>query len=347
MNSLILIGTAAFILSFLGVAALRGWVQDGGALAIPNARSSHSRPTPIGGGLMIVFVTLLGLTITAFFGLSLVGSEWRFFIAGAMLIAIVGWFDDLHPLPFGLRFFSQGLGAVLIILSFGYLDLVTLPVIDEIKLGWLGLPVTFLLIVGMINANNFMDGIDGLAGLQSVLGGLAWVAIGTALLPATTTRLIGILLGASSLGFLIHNWAPARIFMGDVGSTFIGFTFAVLIIYNGKLDPRLVTLGLLILWPFIWDTSFTFLRRLLRRENVFEAHRTHLYQRLVICGFSHRFVTLLYAGLSLIGIMLGTAWYYGLPLSGIILVVSMPLLVLGLYGFVLLAERRIIGIGTG
>ncbi len=339
MVPLIAIGITAFLLSYLGVWVLRHWAQNGQTLDIPNARSSHTQPTPRGGGLLIVIITLIGLTL---FELSestfLVGGLWAY-VAGGILIAIMGWLDDLRSLPFWLRISSHGLAALLIILFVGYLKEIAFPVIGELSLGWLGIPLTFVLIVGSINAYNFMDGIDGLAGLQATLGGLAWMIIGLTIL-ANTTSLQGILLGASAFGFLIHNWSPARIFMGDVGSTFLGFTFAEIIVLNGDINPRLPVLGILILWPFIFDTSFTLIRRIRLGENIVEAHRSHLYQRLVISGFSHSFVSILYGGLSVVGILLGISWCFGLPGSAMALALTIPLLASGLVGFVFVAERR-------
>ncbi len=337
------IGFTTFLAAYLGVAALRHWAHNGRAVDIPNARSSHTQPTPRGGGLLIVIVTLLGLTI---YGLSKSRSlDWGFgaYMAGAIIIAAIGWLDDLQSVPFWLRIIVQSLAAIMIIIFIGYLNDITFPVAGSITLGWRGIPLTFVLIVGLINAYNFMDGIDGLAGIQAVLGGLAWLVVGLTL-TATPTAVLGILIAASALGFLLHNWSPARIFMGDVGSTFLGFTFAVLIILNGNEDALLAAVGLLFLWPFIFDTSFTLIRRLKRRENIFEAHRTHLYQRLVITGYSHSFVSLLYAGLALVGILLGIAWYMGLPRSDILITITIPLLALGLYSFVILAERGIMGV---
>lgn len=341
--TLIFIGSMAFLFSYLVAALLESWGKRGYALDIPNERSSHVRPMPRGGGLGIVLVTLVGLLIFSLLASDRGVSELWPYIAGALLVAAVGWTDDLQSLPFWLRLLSHGLSAILVILFLGFIDEVTIPVIGDVTFGWLGIPLTFLLIVGLINAYNFMDGIDGMAGLQGTLAGFAWMTIGLILL-SKTTSVTGLLIGAAALGFLIHNWPPSRIFMGDVGSTFLGFTFAVLITVSDDVDSRLVLTGLLILWPFIFDSFFTFLRRLQQRQNIFEAHRTHLYQRLVIGGYSHTFVTLLYALLSLIGILIGIAWYLGLPNSGSILLLGMPLLASGLYGFVLLVERRIIGI---
>ena len=125
-----------------------------------------------------------------------------------------------------------------------------------------------------------------------------------------------------------------------MGSAFLGYSLAVLAVIGGLAYPRLPLAGLLVVWPFVFDTTFTILRRLGRGENIFAAHRSHLYQRLVIAGYSHQAVTLLYSGLALVGLVLALAWVLGLP--GVDwLALGLPgLLSLGLWRFVVRAETR-------
>lgn len=303
------VALTALALSYVGVSCLRRWSERHQVLDIPNERSSHSRPTPIGGGLAIAVVTLVGGWL--FYVLSNQAISWSAFLAytiGAVLIAVVSWLDDLKSLSSRVRFATHGLGAVLAVLGFGYWHTVSVPLLGQLYLGWLGLPITFLWIVGLTNAYNFMDGIDGIAGGQAVVAGLGWAALGW-LSDQPLVGVLGLLLAASCLGFLGHNWPPARIFMGDVGSAFLGYTFAVLPIMAAQSDSHLALIGVLLVWPFVFDTAFTFLRRLCNGENVFAAHRSHLYQRLVIAGRTHRFVTLLYVGLAVVGVVLALAWF--------------------------------------
>jgi Fuc2NAc and GlcNAc transferase len=116
---------------------------------------------------------------------------------------------------------------------------------------------------------------------------------------------------ATNLGFIFHNWQPARIFMGDVGSAYIGFSFAFLTMYAYSIDARLFITGVLFVWPFIFDGAYTLCRRILKKENIFQAHRSHIYQRLVIAGSSHRFVSILYGVFALGGVILALAIYAG------------------------------------
>jgi UDP-N-acetylmuramyl pentapeptide phosphotransferase/UDP-N-acetylglucosamine-1-phosphate transferase len=172
-----------------------------------------------------------------------------------------------------------------------------------------------------------------------MISGVGWMILGT-MTWQPATGLLGMLVAASSTGFLIHNWQPARIFMGDVGSAFLGFTFAFLTLKAGKEAPRLVLAGALLVWPFVFDTAFTFLRRLLKRESVFSAHRSHLYQRLVLSGLSHATVTLLYTGLELIGLLLAILLVRHPQAASGLIIVAIPLLACGLWTFVIFRERK-------
>lgn len=327
------------MIAYIGVANMRRWVAQR-MLDIPNERSSHTRPTPRGGGLLIVLVTLTGLWLAVLlFGVGWTMPTLPAFTLGAALIAVVSWRDDLQPVSNRVRFGAHAIGALLVILLVGYWQLIELPLLPALFVGWLGIPITFLWLAGLTNAYNFMDGIDGLAGSQAVVAGAGWAGLGW-LSGEPLVSLLGLLVAGSSLGFLLHNWPPARIFMGDVGSAFLGFTFAALPVLVAQHHPRLAVAGILLLWPFLFDTTCTFLRRLRRRENVFAAHRSHLYQRLVIVGYSHRSVTLVYIGLALVGVMLACLWVLSVAGSDW-LVLSVPTLVaLGLWQFTVRAEAR-------
>lgn len=335
------LGLIAAFLSFVGVAVLRRWTAARQILDVPNERSSHTRPTPRGGGLAIVIVTLAGWLIYDRVSLD----YWPAlpYIVGAVLIAGISWLDDLKDVPTLVRLLVHCLCAALAILSFDYWHTTSLSLYTGLQLDWLGLPLTFIWIVGLTNAYNFMDGIDGIAGAQAVVVGVGWVLLGWIGQQPHVSAMGGLLAGAS-LGFLIHNWSPARIFMGDVGSAFLGYTFAVLPLMAAHAphsDSRVALIGAILLWPFIFDSAFTFLRRGLRGENVFAAHRSHLYQRLVIAGQPHFQVTLLYAGLALIGIALAAAWLKGMVGSRFIAPALLPALCFLLWAYVVRVERKL------
>lgn len=308
----IVVLTIATVVAYAGVAYMRRWATQR-MLDIPNERSSHTQPTPRGGGLLIVLVTLAGLWLaTLFLGIDGLTLALVAFSLGASLIAWVSWRDDRRPLSNRVRFGAHAVGALAVIVLIGSWRMVELPLLPMFTLGWLGIPLTFFWLVGLTNAYNFMDGIDGLAGGQAVVAGLGWLALGV-FTDLPLVSLLGVLVAGSSLGFLGHNWSPARIFMGDVGSAFLGFTLATLTVFGEIADSRLPFAGILVLWPFVFDTTFTLLRRLRHGENIFAAHRSHLYQRLIIAGWRHHTVTLLYLGLALVGVGLALAWVGKLP----------------------------------
>jgi FlaA1/EpsC-like NDP-sugar epimerase/UDP-N-acetylmuramyl pentapeptide phosphotransferase/UDP-N-acetylglucosamine-1-phosphate transferase len=306
-------GFAAVVLSYLGVGLYRRWAARRQILDMPTDRGAHKSPVVRGGGLVIVVLVLLGIWVI--FGLIGPGSAWPALLAytlGAVCIGTVSWLDDLRPLSNLVRFTAHSLGALGVIAIIGYWNSVSLPLLGRIPLGVAGALLTFFWIVGLTNAYNFMDGIDGIAGSQAVIAGAGWASLGIFsgqhLLGA-----LGILVAACSLGFLGHNWPPARIFMGDIGSAFLGFTFAVMPLIANRLsgggDSGFTPLiGLLLVWPFVFDASLTFFRRLLLKENVFKPHKSHLYQRLVSAGYEHQSVTLIYSSLALAGVLLARVW---------------------------------------
>lgn len=280
--------------------AVRWYSSRGTLIDIPNERSSHTRPTPRGGGLGIVMATLIGIL----FVVEPTPAVWAYITAGA-LIALVSWIDDVRSLSNRIRFGVHLLGAILVIMGGGWVEQVQLPLVGMITIGWVGIPLTILWLVGMTNIYNFMDGIDGIAGSQAVVAGGGWFLFGS-LTNQPFVAWLGLLVAASSAGFLFHNWQPAGIFMGDVGSAFLGFTFGWMGIIATQSDPTLALPAVLLVWTFLFDAGYTIIRRLQRGENIFTAHRTHLYQRMVIAGQSHARITFLYALLALIGV--GIAW---------------------------------------
>ncbi len=298
---------SALGLSYLGVKWVRTWAERRSILAIPNVRSSHDLPMPLGGGLAIVAVTLAGFLLYAVFAVQWPWTAILAYVLGAMLVAAVSWVDDLRSLPATARLIAHVLAAVIGILGLGYWHSLGFSWPYDFELSWLGLVISFVWIVGMTNAYNFMDGIDGIAASQAVVAGVGWAILGW-ISDQHLVSVLGLLLASSSLGFLGHNWPPASIFMGDAGSAFLGYSLALLPIIAAQVEPRFVLAGALLVWPFVFDTAFTFLRRLLKGENVLSAHRGHLYQRLVIAGRSHRFVTLLYILLAISGAMLAFVW---------------------------------------
>ncbi len=341
-TTIALAGLAALVfaacLGLLGV--VRRWAERRRLLDIPNPRSSHTTPTPRGGGLAIVAAGLGGWLLSFLvFGVDRPGAVAAY-LAGAALVAGVSWLDDLRSLSHRVRLAAHALAGVAALAVLGAWSEVTLPGLGTLRLGWAGPVLSLVWIVGLTNAYNFMDGIDGIAGSQGVVAGLGWGALAWVAGDASAGVLAGCL-AVSCAGFLRENWPPARIFMGDVGSAFLGFTFAVLPLLHRPPSawespgPHAV-LGILAVWPFVFDTAFTVLRRIGRRERLAEAHRTHLYQRLAQSGWSHGRVSALYAALALLGVTVGGLWWRTGAGGWVVLV---PAAAAGLWGLVRRQER--------
>jgi UDP-N-acetylmuramyl pentapeptide phosphotransferase/UDP-N-acetylglucosamine-1-phosphate transferase len=261
------------------------------------------------------------------------------FLSAFLLVTVLGFLDDLRSLPAMLRLVAYaGVSAGFVLAQGGFTSLWT-PW-GTLGLSLYGAVLAFLWLFGLVNAYNFMDGIDGIAGIQAVVAATAWLLIGL-----MSSDVVIIALGASiaggSAGFLIHNWSPARVFMGDVGSATLGFSFAALPLLNDGVPARDAPIvGVLVVWPFVADSAFTFTRRLLAGANVLTPHRTHLYQRLVIAGWSHRAVAVLYGGLAVAGACPGLLLAAGLDWIRPAAIVIPVVFFIGLCVGVRAVERR-------
>jgi UDP-N-acetylmuramyl pentapeptide phosphotransferase/UDP-N-acetylglucosamine-1-phosphate transferase len=262
-------------------------------LDFPNERSSHHSPTPRGAGLIIVFVALAAYLTLVYF------TNARFlygYFIGVMIVSGISWLDDLYSLSFVWRLLAHLSAAILFVQAHGFCTVLGTSGNAVVLLPPVGKIVTVIWIVWIINAYNFMDGIDGLAGIQGVIAAGTWAFIAFGL--STTVYLFCLVILGSLAAFLVHNWQPARVFMGDVGSAFLGYTFATLPLMVGDSatigNGFLPIAAVLILWPFILDSVLTLARRVFRGERVWQAHREHLYQRLVMVGFSHAVVSVIY-----------------------------------------------------
>jgi len=327
-------------LSYVSVHLIRHYAEHRRILDYPGERSSHTAPTPRGGGLAIVILVLgtgLWFVFAAGFYNGLI------FILNAAIIAWFGWRDDLHPLSPRLRFIVQGIAAAISIFGLGYFKVVTIPLFGELQLGAVGILITFFWIIGLTNAYNFMDGIDGMAGGVALSAGIGWMWLASNI-NNLFVFWVALVITASSLGFLGHNWSPAKIFMGDVGSTFLGYSFAALPLLSSDQGGDALLLGTLLMWTIIMDAGITFIGRLLRRENIFAPHRSHLYQRLVRAGYKHETVSSLYILLTLLAGLLSFEWSQGHQIAAPFIFIGLPLIwiLLSVYA----ARLRTTALGT-
>jgi Fuc2NAc and GlcNAc transferase len=271
---------------------------------VPNARSSHASPTPRGGGLAIVG----GFTASAVWGASTGGAEPRDVVAllvPALMVAIVGLIDDRFGLRAAMRLAVHLLAAAGFLWAVGGLPATGMDLLDRMPM--LGNLLAVLAIAWGINLFNFMDGIDGLAGMQAVFVAAGLALLGSmAAVPGLTWLAGG--LAAATAGFLAWNWPPARIFMGDVGSGFLGFLLGALSILALRSNQASIWVVLLLPSAFVIDATLTLVMRAARGESLSVAHRSHAYQKLATRWRSHRRVTLLFAAIDL-GLLAPCAWF--------------------------------------
>jgi Fuc2NAc and GlcNAc transferase len=284
------IAAATFVLSALLTGAVRRLALSRGLLDVPNARSSHAAPTPRGGGLGIVLSSL-----AAWIALVLTGRMHSdVFLAvsgGGIVIAAVGLLDDRSRLSARFRLsvhFAAALWALVWLKGLPPMQVGE----HMIVFGWGGYVLGAVGIVWSLNLFNFMDGIDGIAASEAIFVVCSGVLLGQMGDGHHTQSAAGLAFVCACCGFLLWNWPPARIFMGDVGSGFLGYVIAVFALIEAQGSALALLVWLILGGVFFVDATVTLVRRFLRKERLHEAHRTHAYQWLVRRWGSHRRVTL-------------------------------------------------------
>lgn len=284
---------AAFLLVFASSATLTGFVyayaQRKRWLAVPNTRSSHTVPTPSSGGIGFATIALGVFSILEFTG-SIPAPLAVALVGGGLLVAVVGWIDDRRQLPARVRFIGYVVAATWAVWWIGGPDTITIGR-TAVSLGVWGALLAVLAVVTFSNLYNFMDGIDGLIGSHAVLAGIV-LALLSFLAGSPALAIAYGVLATATLGFLVWNWHPAKMFMGDVGSVFLGFAFAVLAVASEQLRAIPALTWMTLFMPIIVDAGFTTIRRALRGERWYEAHRMFSYQRAVAAGHRHSTVVL-------------------------------------------------------
>lgn len=302
-----------------------------GMLDQPNERSSHVVPTPRGGGIAIVSASLLALG--ALFACGIVDVQLALALAlGGGAVAFVGFLDDRRSLPASLRALVHVIAAAGAVTLLGGLPPLQIGS-RLVDLGFMGDLLAVVAVVWTVNLFNFMDGIDGIAGSEAVFVALAGAALCALAGVAPAAAAGALVVGAASLGFLVWNWPPARIFMGDVGSGYVGFAIAVIALAATREAPAALFQWWILGGVFFVDATVTLLRRIVRGERFLLAHRTHAYQWVVRRWRSHGTVTIAV-------LLLNAAWLLPLALIAALhprhavwltFVALLPLAVLALY----------------
>jgi Fuc2NAc and GlcNAc transferase len=248
---------------------------------IPNERSSHTTPTPTGGGLAIVITWYIGITVL--FHLNIIEKSLYFALMCGIILAVVSFIDDYVNLKPSLRLLFQFITAILAFYFLEGLRAFIIPGLD-MKYFILIYPIAIIGMVWFINIFNFMDGLDGFASTEAIILALVMYFY--------SGNIINLVLLASVLGFIYWNWPKAKIFMGDVGSIQLGFILIVLGIYFHNTYQFSILNWIMLASPFWFDATFTLYRRWRNKEKLSQAHKKHAYQRIVQAGFSHQKVNI-------------------------------------------------------
>lgn len=313
---LVLVGIFAWAITGL----IRRYALARNVLDVPNRRSSHAIATPRGGGMAIVLSFLVGYGWVYLQSRSIPLDAFIALLGAGALVAILGFLDDHGHIAARWRLLGHFTAAVWALGWLGGFSTLELGGM-LIKLGWISSALAAVYLVWLLNLYNFMDGIDGLASFEAITVCLS-ISLLYSLIGHADLAYAPLIVAVAACGFLLWNFPFARIFMGDAGSGFLGILLGVLSIQGAKVEPGLLWVWLILLGVFIVDATFTLLRRLLRGDKVYQAHRSHGYQSAVRLYGRHWPVTLGIVGINL---------FWLLPIAYAVSVLGWN----GLYGVVL------------
>jgi len=320
---------AIFALSFTLTGLVTRYARKRGMIDLPGDRHSHTQPTPRGGGAgLVLAISIAGLPL---------GQQWSVLpfwlycaLPGFVVLSLLGWRDDKKPLSARLRFFVQVLVSCYLIVSLHRIDG---------SFGLMTAVVAFLFLLWMTNLYNFMDGSNGMAGCQGVFAGivLAWLFNRGGDLPAAALSLA---LAAACLGFLPWNLGRAKVFMGDVASGSLGFAIAALLIYGVQNKGLSLPVAWLVMLLFLCDSTLTLLARVMRGEQWYNPHKQHLYQQLIVRGWSHARVLTMYQLVNLVLVVPAIAVAVNRPAVAVVVTIFTTVAI----GVAWLVVRRNIGV---
>lgn len=328
---------AVFLFSSAAVALLISVYARKGHFDQPNHRSMHTEAIPTGAGIVIALIMIAGFIGVYYFW----SAPSLLYAAGiTTVLAAIGWWDDKRFMPPKARLLLFFALAVCLVSLVGQVDEIQLNSSQTLKIPFvLAILLTAVGFVWVVNLYNFMDGMDGLAALQTIIAA-AFFANWFFHAGNDALMIVCLLVIAASLGFLVFNWSPAKVFMGDVGSLPIGGFFAIMTVVGVSQYNFSVIGCALLIGVFVFDATFTVLRRLIMGEKVFEAHRSHLYQRLANCQVPHWIIVLINGCFMLLLASLAEASRLGMlsPLeAGVIGLISVLLIIV----WVVVIEKRV------
>ncbi|MCF6330720.1 MAG: glycosyltransferase family 4 protein [Sulfurimonas sp.] len=270
-----------FILSFILTYLIKNYAIKKSLVDIPNDRSSHTTATPHGGGIAIAVTWFIGISYLYY--TDDINSSLYYALLVGVIISVVSYLDDLYELSAKIRLITQVLAAVLGLYLLGGLEKIDIVIFYNENQIFTNI-FAILMIIWFINLYNFLDGIDGYAGSEAV-----FLAIAGFLLFGGAHFLV---LAVAVLGFLVWNWHKAKIFMGDVGSTLLGYNIAIFTIYYANQEPLNLWIWVILFGVFWFDATLTLFRRYKNGEKLSIAHKKHAYQRLNQSGWAHDKVVL-------------------------------------------------------
>jgi len=295
--SLALLVASAFITRQLVMNSHRFSQMD-----IPNERSSHQTPTPRGGGIAFVATSLVGFLLLLLIN-NLDNADVLALCGAGIIVAIAGHLDDRQRISGAtVRLAVHAIGAIILIVGIGFPSQISL--FDRtVNTGTIGSILGVLYLVWLLNLFNFMDGTDGIAASEAIFVLLAGAILNHHVLSGINHSAAALILAASIFGFLLYNWSPAEIFMGDVGSGYLGIAIGGLSLMAAKQQPELLWVWIILLGVFVSDATITLIRRLLGKQKPHVAHRSHAYQHLAIRFNSH-------TKISLVVLAVNVAWLF-------------------------------------
>ena len=269
---------------------------------IPNERSSHITPTPRGGGIAFVSTSLIGFLILLLND-ALNRTELLSLCCAGVIVAIAGHLDDRQKISGAtVRLVLHAISAIILIVGVGIPAQISL--FDRtVNTGIVGSILGVIYLVWLLNLFNFMDGTDGIAASEAIFVALAGAFLNYHVLSHANHSDAAIVLAASTFGFLLYNWSPAKIFMGDVGSGYLGIVVGGLSLMAAKQQHELLWVWIILLAVFVSDATITLIRRLLRKQKPHVAHRSHAYQHLAIRFNSHAKVSLIVLAINVVWLL--------------------------------------------
>ena len=297
-----ILATALFLVSAIATRQLVANSHRLSTLDIPNERSSHLTPTPRGGGIAFVATSLAGFLLLLLNN-TLDNAEFLALCCAGIIVAVAGHLDDRQKISGAtVRLVLHAIGAIVLIVGIGIPSQISL--FDRtVNIGVIGSILGVLYLVWLLNLFNFMDGTDGIAASEAIFVCIAGAVLNYHVLSDINFSAPSIILATSTFGFLLYNWSPAKIFMGDVGSGYLGMVIGGLSLMAAKQQHELLWVWIILLAVFVSDATVTLIRRLLRKQKPHVAHRSHAYQHLAIRFNSHSKVALIVLSINVVWLL--------------------------------------------